>query len=238
MFLFIHNITEEENIANIRRQFSANVSHELKTPLTSIMGASELLSNNMVKQEDVVYFSEKIYSEATRLLKLVQDVIKVSRLDEQSKFEFETVDLTEITNKVMSHLQDKVRSKEITVTLHSVPAKVNGVDTVLYEMLYNLYDNAISYNKNHGEILIDIRKENNNVVWQIKDSGVGIDSVHLPKIFERFYRVDASHSKDTGGTGLGLSIVKNGANLHNAKLDLQSEPNVGTTITLEFLAKQ
>ena len=234
IFLFINNVTDEENILNIRRQFSANVSHELKTPLTSIMGASELLANNIVKKEDIPIFAKNIYTEADRLLKLVQDIIKISMLDEQSKFEFENVNLENITKDVISYFDEKIKEKEIVVKVNTIPANIKAVPTVIYEMIYNLCDNAINYNKQAGEIFIDIIKVDDKFQWSIKDTGMGISNEHLPRIFERFYRVDKSHSKETGGTGLGLSIVKNGANLHGAKLEIESKVDVGTTISLLF----
>ena len=234
VFLFLHNITEEEKAAELRRQFSANVSHELKTPLTSIMGASELLLSDMVKPEDVQSFAQNIHDEANRLLKLVQDIIKISRLDEQIHFEFETVNLGEITTDVVSQLEAKAKNKNINFMVDVEPAKITGVSTVLYEMIYNLCDNAIDYNKNNGQIKIDIQSENNKVIWKIQDTGVGIDTKYIPHIFERFYCVDKSHSKETGGTGLGLSIVKNGANLHHADIEVESVVDVGTTISIGF----
>ena len=234
VFLFIRNITEEEKSTEIRRQFSANVSHELKTPLTSIMGASELLANGMVQKEDVEKFAKNIYCEAQRLLKLVQDIIKLSRLDEQINFEFKKTDLGNLTNEVLNHLQKKAEDKNITIKTNFISEEINAVPTVLYEMCYNLLDNAINYNKVDGEVLIDMSREDEYLVWQIKDNGIGIPKEHLSRIFERFYRVDKSHSKESGGTGLGLAIVKNGAVLHGAKLELKSELNEGTMVTLKF----
>ncbi len=239
VFLFMHNITEEENALELRRQFSANVSHELKTPLTSILGASELISSGIVKSDDIIPFAKNIHCEASRLLTLVQDIIKLSRFDEQSKFEFEIVDLKAVTEEMLSHLNEKAAEKNISVDLSLESAKVSAVPTVLFEMLYNLFDNAIIYNKSGGEIVITMEKSENSskIIWRIKDSGIGIDKINLPHIFERFYRFDKSHSKETGGTGLGLSIVKNGANLHGAKLGVESVVGKGTEISLEFEIK-
>ncbi len=234
IFLFIHNITEEENAQAIRRQFSANVSHELKTPLTSIMGASELISNGLVKPEDVKKFASNIHTEATRLLTLVQDIIKVSRLDEQTNFEFQTIKLADITNEVVEHLQKKAEKKKVSINLHTTNAKINGVETVVYEMLYNLCDNAISYNNTGGEIHINMLSEGDKIAWKIRDTGIGIPNTDLSRIYERFYRVDKSHSKEIEGTGLGLSIVKNGAKLHSAEVETESEIGIGTNITLKF----
>ena len=233
-FLFIHNITEEEKASEIRRQFSANVSHELKTPLTSIMGASELIANGLVKSEDVELFANNIHSEAQRLFKLVQDIIKLSKLDEQIDFEFKVTDLSQITIDIVSQLQKKATDKNITIKTNMMIAKVNGVQTVLYEMLHNLLDNAIDYNKINGEISINIEDSEADIIWRIKDTGIGIPREDMSRIFERFYRVDKSHSKESGGTGLGLAIVKNGAVLHGAEIELESEINEGTIITLKF----
>ncbi len=237
VFLFIHNITEEENAVEIRRQFSANVSHELKTPLTTILGTSELMSNGIVKNEDVVPFAKNIYNEADRLLKLVQDIIEVSKLDEQSKFEFETADIASVTEKSLEPLRQKAKERNIVIKTDLKSYEIFAVSNVLYEMFYNLIDNAIIYNKDGGEISIDILKFDDEIVWKIKDSGVGIPKEHLPRIFERFYRVDKSHSKEIGGTGLGLSIVKNGAILHKAEIDVKSVVGQGTIIALHFKNK-
>ena len=234
VFLFIHNVTEDEKAINIRRQFSANVSHELKTPLTSIMGAAELLTTDIVKSEDIKGFAQKIHTEANNLLKLVQDIIKISRLDEQSKFEFEETDLKAVTKEIIAKLEAKAKDKNVSIIPDLAVANINAVPTVVYEMFYNLLDNAINYNVENGKIFINMTRLDNVVVWQIKDTGVGIEEKELPRVFERFYRVDKSHSKDTGGTGLGLSIVKNGAALHNAKLDTTSTIGKGTTINITF----
>ena len=234
VFLFLRNITEEEQATEMRRQFSANVSHELKTPLTSIMGASELIANGMVQKEDIKPFATNIYGEAQRLLKLVQDIIKLSRLDEQINFEFIPTDLAKVTSEAIAHLNKKAVEKGITIKPNTPCAQINAVPTVLYEMLYNLIDNAIDYNKRNGEISIAIEKAEKGITWQIKDTGIGIPKEHLTRIFERFYRVDKSHSKESGGTGLGLAIMKNGAILHGAEIAVESEVNEGTTITLTF----
>ncbi len=238
VFLFIHNITDEENAEEMRKQFSANVSHELKTPLTSIMGASELISNGLVKSEDIKKFADNIYKESQRLYELVQDIIRLSKLDEQKKFEFEVTDISLMTKDVISHLSKKAKEKNIDIIQNIIQAKINTVPTIIYEMLYNLVDNAIAYNKQNGKVLIDIDVSEERSVWTIKDSGIGIAKEDLSRVFERFYRVDKSHSKESGGTGLGLSIVKNGAKLHNAQIEIESEIDVGTTISLIFEKKQ
>ena len=234
VFIFIHNITEEDRALELRRQFTANVSHEIKTPLTTIMGASELLANGLVKDEDVLTFGNNIYKESERLLGLVQNIIKLSRLDEQKNFEFNIIDLNVITSDIIDKLNNKIKNKDITLSLNLIEAFIQANNTVIYEMLYNLLDNAIDYNVNKGFIDITIIDYKDSIKWMIKDSGVGIAKENLSRIFERFYRVDESHSKESGGSGLGLSIVKNGAILHNAKIDIESKVGEGTTITLIF----
>lgn len=234
VFLFIHNITKEEKALELRRQFSANVSHELKTPLTTIMGSSELLMNDLVNKNDITSFGKNIYDESKRLLTLVQDIIKISRLDEADNFKFEVINLKDITKEVLERLKNKLNEKNIKIHLNLNNLNIEANKVTIYEMLSNLCDNAINYNKDNGEIFIDIKKELNTIIWQITDTGQGIKSEDLPYVFERFYRVDKSHSKLTGGTGLGLSIVKNGANLHNAIIDIESKVNVGTKITIKF----
>ena len=234
VFIFIHNITEEDRALELRRQFTANVSHEIKTPLTTIMGASELLANGLVKDEDVLTFGNNIYKESERLLGLVQNIIKLSRLDEQKNFEFNIIDLNVITSDIIDKLNNKIKNKDITLSLNLIEAFIQANNTVIYEMLYNLLDNAIDYNVNKGFIDITIIDYKDSIKWKIKDSGVGIAKENLSRIFERFYRVDESHSKESGGSGLGLSIVKNGAILHNAKIDIESKVGEGTTITLIF----
>ena len=235
IFIFIRNITEEEKLLELRRQFSANVSHELKTPLTSIMGASELLKNNLVKDKDINVFANNIYNEAKRLLNLVHNIIKISRLDEQNNLEYSNININALTSDIINQLKDKINNKNITINYNNNNnIIINAIPTILHEILYNLCDNAINYNIDNGLIDINISKDTNNIIWTIKDTGIGIQQNELDRIFERFYRVDKSHSKETGGSGLGLSIVKNGMNLHNGLIDISSDINKGTKISLIF----
>lgn len=233
--LFIVDITERENSDAMRREFSANVSHELKTPLTSILGYAELIKDGFAKTEDVPGFANKIYTESHRLLTLIEDIIKLSHLDEGTmKKEFEDTDLMDIGRQVVSKLDDKASRLGIDLSLEGKSAVIKGCKPVLFEMLFNICDNAITYNKENGKVTLTIKNEGDRAVVSVKDTGIGIAPEHQQRIFERFYRVDKSHSKETGGTGLGLSIVKHGAVLHNAKISLNSELGKGTEITIVF----
>lgn len=219
----------------VRREFSANVSHELKTPLMSISGYAELMMNEMVPQDKVPEFSGRIYHEASRLSALVADIIQLSRLDEKSsEMDFEPVDIYEMALDVVSHLQPSAEKKKISLTVCGEPEKVNGAHQILYEMLYNMADNAVRYTKEGGFVKISVGKKKGHPYFRVEDNGIGIPQKEQERVFERFYRVDKSHSRETGGTGLGLSIVKHGAAMHHAKLLLESEPGKGTTIELIF----
>lgn len=233
--LFIVDVTDSENSEKMRREFSANVSHELKTPLTSIMGAAEIIEKGIVKTEDIPHFAGKIHSEALRLLALIEDIIKLSRLDEGGlKQEFEEVSLDEICRSAAAELSEKATKKEVTLELNLEKVKIMGVKPVLHEMVYNLCDNAVSYNKKGGRAEISLEKTAEGCILKVSDNGIGIAPEHHERIFERFYRADKSHSKETGGTGLGLSIVKHGAALHGGTISLQSEQGKGTVISIEF----
>ncbi len=237
VFLFIRDITEEEKTLKMRKQFSANVSHELKTPLTTIMGTAEIMANGIVKKEDIKEFAGNIYNESSRLLKLIQDIIKISRLDEKdSGYKFEKINLSKICKEVKSELLNKANKIKVKLEIETGTEQVyiNGVERVLYEMIYNLCDNALTYNKKGGTVTVKILKQDEEIKLIVFDTGIGVAEKHLPYIFERFYRVDKSRSKETGGTGLGLSIVKNGAELHEAKVEIESEVNKGTKITIIF----
>lgn len=219
----------------VRREFSANVSHELKTPLMSISGYAELMMNGMVPNEKVPEFSGRIYHEASRLSNLVADIIQLSRLDEKSSdLPFEPVDLYEIAEDIVLHLDSAAAKKNITVSLEGNPVTVQGVRHVIYEMLYNIADNAIRYTNQNGTVNIFTGTVNGHAFYRVEDNGIGIPANEQKRIFERFYRVDKSHSRATGGTGLGLSIVKHGAILHNAEIRLDSEPGKGTKMELVF----
>ncbi|MGD9887622.1 MAG: sensor histidine kinase, partial [Bacilli bacterium] len=232
---FIIDITDRELSEQRRREFSANVSHELKTPLTSIMGYAEIISNGIAKQADIPRFSQEIYQGAAHLLALIDDIIKLSRLDEGDlKKQFTEVDLFAITKTVINDLQKKAVAKNISINLQATKTNVLGIDKMLYELIYNLCDNAIIYNHDQGQINLSITNDIKQIILTIQDTGIGIAPKDQDRVFERFYRVDQSHSKDTGGTGLGLSIVKHIATLHDAKIELQSKLNVGTTIKIIF----
>lgn len=219
----------------VRREFSANVSHELKTPLMSISGYAELMMNGMVPDEKMPEFSGRIYHEARRLSDLVADIIQLSRLDEKSSdLPFEPVDLYELAEDIVIHLNAAAAKKNIKVSLEGESATIQGVRQVLYEMLYNIADNAIRYTDQDGMVRISIENIGNHIVYRVEDNGIGIPLDEQKRIFERFYRVDKSHSRATGGTGLGLSIVKHGAILHNAEIKLESEPGKGTKMELVF----
>ena len=233
--LFAVDITEKEQSEKMRREFSANVSHELKTPLTSIMGCAEIMQNGIAKPEDYPRFIEQISSESKRLLTLIQDIIKLSRLDEQDmKNEFQPVDLYTLSETVLNELKGKAEANHVSLLLEGESHCVNGIEGTLHEMLYNLCDNAITYNKVDGSVTVRVTKAHEHVLLSVQDTGIGIAPDHQTRIFERFYRVDKSRSKETGGTGLGLSIVKHSAMLHNAEIKLESTVGKGTTITIKF----
>lgn len=224
------DVTEAYNAEQMRREFSANVSHELKTPLQGIIGSAELLESGMVKEDDEARFLGHIRKEAARLVNLIEDIIRLSQLDEGVELPKERVDLLELAEDVRSILASTAAEKNVAVEVTGAGFSVHGVRRLLHEVVYNLCDNAIKYNVSGGSVTI--RVENNCLI--VSDTGIGIPSEHQDRIFERFYRVDKSHSKASGGTGLGLSIVKHAAAYHNAEITLQSTPGVGTTITVQF----
>ena len=231
------DVTEKEAQEQYRREFTANVSHELKTPLTSISGIAEIIRNGIVRPEDIPYFAGKIYDESQRLITLIGDIIKLSRLDEnQVPMERESVDLLETARDVVQQLASVARKNGVTLVTNGSHGVVNGVRQVLGEMVYNLCENAVKYNRPGGRVWVDVRQAADHVELCVKDTGIGIPAAEQGRIFERFYRVDKSHSKAVGGTGLGLSIVKHGAVLHHATIHVDSEPGEGTAITLTFPA--
>lgn len=235
--VLILDITETEETERMRREFSANVSHELRTPLTSISGYAEIIREGIAKPEDIKDFSDKIYTEAKRMIALVDDIMKLSRLDEDGlSLPFTSVDMKKIALEVTDRLKSKADKESIELEL-DIPSEeeeitVTGVAPMLEELVFNLCDNAIKYNKKGGKV--KIRIQNNPVRLTVSDTGIGIAPEHQSRIFERFYRVDKSHSKETGGTGLGLSIVKHIVKYHNASIKLQSEQEKGTKIEVEF----
>lgn len=231
----LFDVTEKEKAEQMRREFTANVSHELKTPLHSISGCAELLCNGMVKQEDVPQFSKQIYTEAQRMIRLVDDIIKLSHLDEgEDTLQKENVELYALAEETVNSLQKASEKAGVTVALSGEPVSILGIRQQISGILYNLCDNAIKYNHENGHVWVSVGKEEKEAVITVKDDGIGIPPEHQERIFERFYRVDKSHSKEVGGTGLGLSIVKHAVRQQNGKIELKSEVGKGTQITVRF----
>lgn len=226
------DITEQSDAERLRKEFTANVSHELKTPLQTITGSAELIENGLVKPEDMSRFVNNIKKEATRLVTLVEDIIRLSQLDEQTEMPKEFVSLYDIANEVRNTLYDSAEKKNIAFDIVGDKGGVYGVKQLLFEVIYNLSDNAIKYTPDNGKVEISIMDKENDVTLIVSDNGIGIASEHHSRIFERFYRVDKSHSKKSGGTGLGLSIVKHAVEYHGGKIYLESEENNGTTVTV------
>lgn len=233
--IVVTDVTEKEERENLRREFSANVSHELKTPLTSISGIAEIIKNGIVDGKDVPKFAGNIYEEARRLISLVEDIIKISRMDEMEGVpEKEQVNLKAIAKTAIDNLNQVAEMKNLSIEQKGEDCLIWGVQVILYEMIYNICDNAIKYNKQGGNVIVETGYEDEHAYIKVSDTGIGIPEEQLDRIFERFYRVDKSHSKNVGGTGLGLSIVKHGARLHNATIDISSALSKGTTITIRF----
>lgn len=233
--ILLLNITEKEKAEQMRREFTANVSHELKTPLQTISGCAELLANGMVKQEDVTDFSKRIHTEACRMIRLVEDIIKLSHLDEGADdLKWENTDLFSIADSVIASLRTEAEGVGVKLELSGGSAVLYGIPQLLESIIYNLCDNAIKYNRRGGSVFAAVRDEKELVTLSVTDTGIGIPSEHQERIFERFYRVDKSHSKEIGGTGLGLSIVKHAARLHSAAIQLESAVGSGTTVTVKF----
>ncbi len=229
---------EKEAVSNMRKEFSANVSHELKTPLTSISGYAEIMKNGMVRPADVPVFSERIYKEARRLIHLVEDIIKLSKLDEESvELEKQNVDLYEMTREIISRLSPQAQQRNIRMEVTGEPVTYFGIRQILDEMIYNVCENAVKYNNENGRVSVWVGNTLEGPKVTVTDTGIGIPMEHHERIFERFYRVDKSHSKERGGTGLGLSIVKHGALLHGAKVTVDSAPGKGTRIEMQFPKK-
>ncbi len=229
------DVTEREQRERLRREFSANVSHELKTPLTSISGFAELMKEGLVPPEKIPEFSGDIYKESLRLIGLVNDIIQLSRLDENStQFQRAPVDLYALCAQSIERLSPVAARQSVTLALTGEHAEIMGVEQLLKEMIYNLLDNAIKYNVPGGSVTASVRKSAGRTILSVADTGIGIPYAHQPRVFERFYRVDKSHSKEVGGTGLGLSIVRHAAQYHGARLELKSQPGKGTTITVTF----
>lgn len=230
--ILIYDVTEKMTAEKLRREFSANVSHELKTPLQSILGYAEIMKNGLVKDEDKQRFLERIHAEAGNMIELIQNIMELSRLDENKTLdEFEDVDLLKLAQSVTLRLKHKAQTKGVTLNVSGSSACVCGVQSILSEVLYNLVDNSIKYNKDNGKVDVKVQDGSDEVTVSVSDTGIGIGAADRERVFERFYRADKSHSKEIGGTGLGLSIVKHGVLFHKGRVELESEPGVGTTIT-------
>ena len=232
--LLAFDITEQRNAQRNRREFTANVSHELKTPLQGIIGSAELIENGMVKPEDMPRFIGHIRKEASRLVTLIEDIIRLSQLDEGRQMPSEQVDLFELADEVKSVLEGACEAKNINMKLMGEHVCIDGVKRLLYEIIYNLCDNAVKYNNEGGIADIDISSDEKNAYITVRDSGIGIPQDQQERVFERFYRVDKSHSKESGGTGLGLSIVKHAVSYHNGTVSMKSEPGNGTEIRVSI----
>lgn len=228
------DITEQVNAENHRREFTANVSHELKTPLQSIIGSAELMENGIIKEEDMPRFIGHIRKEASRLVDLIEDIIRLSQLDEGTEMPYEEVSLKELSEEVCENLTDVAKLKEVSLEVNGDKGVINGARRLLYEIIYNLCDNAIKYNRQGGSVKVSIEQKVGEVLLSIQDTGIGIPTEYHDKVFERFFRVDKSHSKQPGGTGLGLSIVKHAVQYHHGKITLESEQNKGTKISVLF----
>ena len=232
--LLVFDVTERAFAERNRREFTANVSHELKTPLQGIIGSAELLENGLVKQEDVPRFIGHIRSEAQRLVTLIGDIIRLSQLDEGEPMPAEPVELLALAREAAESLQSAAAARNVTVTVEGEPVELTGVRRLLYEIVFNLCDNAIKYNTDGGRVQVAVTKENETAAVTVRDTGIGIPPDQQDRVFERFYRVDKSHSKASGGTGLGLSIVKHAVQYHHGAIHLQSEVGKGTEIRVTF----
>ena len=228
------DVTEQENAERNRREFTANVSHELKTPLQGIIGSAELIENGMVKPEDVPRFVSHIHTEASRLVTLIGDIIRLSQLDEGDEMPMEYVGLLDEANTASGDLASAAQAKDVTVSVDGENVGIVAARRLIYEIIYNLGDNAIKYNKNGGSVKINVADCGAEACVTVTDNGIGIAPEHQQRIFERFYRVDKSHSKASGGTGLGLSIVKHAVQYHNGRIELDSKLGSGTTIKVYF----
>lgn len=230
----LFDITQSEQAEQRRREFTANVSHELKTPLQSISGYSELLMRGMARQEDIQPFAQRIYGETQRLIQLVQDIINLSQLDEGSSYQWQQANLFAIAAEVTGSLEHFAEEKQVRLTLEGSDTMLRGVPELLRGIVYNLTDNAIKYNRPGGSVTVTVSRQKDEAVLTVSDTGIGIPEGEQDRIFERFYRVDKSRSKEVGGTGLGLSIVKHAAFLHKAAIDVTSQLGAGTTIQVRF----
>lgn len=233
--LVLLDVTEQQERESLRREFSANVSHELKTPLTSIAGIAEIMKSGMIAPADVPHFAGKIYDESQRLIQLVRDIIRISQLDENNIHDTPVpVELKKCAARNLSLLESAADAADVTLLLEGEEAVIQAVPAILDEMVYNLCENAVKYNKPGGSVTVTVRSDAAHVTLEVADTGIGIAPEHHSRVFERFYRVDKSHSKEIGGTGLGLSIVKHGAAFHHAQVELESALDKGTTVRIIF----
>ena len=234
LMILAMDVTDVQNAERSRREFTANVSHELKTPLQAIIGSAELLENGLVKPEDTQRFIGNIRREAARLVNLIEDVIRLSHLDEGVELPKEDVDILDIAEEIAESLALAAKEKQVTISVSGDHCTFPGVRGLVFEIVQNLCGNAVKYNVPGGRVDVTVKKQEHHVVLTVADTGIGIPKEHCSRVFERFYRVDKSHSKATGGTGLGLSIVKHAAQYHNADISLQSTPGEGTVISVTF----
>ena len=232
MVILAFDITEQVNAEKNRQEFTANVSHELKTPLQSIIGSAELMENGIVKAEDAPRFVGRIRKEASRLVTLIDDIIRLSQLDDGTDMPHEEVSLKVLSEEACETLADAAKLKGVSLEIIGEDGVVNGVRRLLYEVVYNLCDNAIKYNQPGGRVKVTVAQKSGEVLLSVQDTGIGISPEHQEKVFERFYRVDKSHSRQSGGTGLGLSIVKHAVQYHHGRIILESEQNKGTTVSV------
>jgi len=239
LVLLFLDVTEKQQQEQMRREFTANVSHELRTPLTAISGYAEIMMHGLVAAEHVQPFAEKIYAEANRMITLIADIIQLSQLDEVAEqLVWTEVDAAAMAEEVVLRLQPKAEEAGVTLSVYTEPTILSAIEQVLQEILYNLCDNAIKYNRPGGTVKVSVVRSGGNAVLKVMDTGIGIALEDQPRIFERFYRADKSHSRQIGGTGLGLSIVKHGVQLHNGEIQLESKPGVGTAITVRLPIEQ
>ncbi len=234
LVILLFDVSEQESAERTRREFTANVSHEMKTPLTSIIASADLIENQLVKPEDLPRFISHIRKEASRLRTLIEDTIQLSQLDEGAAMPSEQIDLSVVADQVVDQLRNTADQKQVKIELTAERCILNGAPQLLHEIVYNLTENAVMYNVAGGTVNVSVQKISGGSKLTVSDTGIGIPAEHQERIFERFYRVDKSHSKTSGGTGLGLSIVKHAASYFNAEINLQSEPGRGTTITVTF----
>ena len=234
VIILVFDVTDRAFAERNRQEFTANVSHELKTPLQSIIGSAELLETGLVKEEDKEKFIGNIRKEASRLVTLINDIIRLSQLDEKTEVALEEIELKEVADEVADVLASSANKKNVSFNIEGEPCTVLGARRYIYEIIYNLCDNAIQYNVDGGKVTVKLSKEAERVKISVIDTGIGISPEHQRRIFERFYRVDKSRSKETGGTGLGLSIVKHAVQFHNGNITLKSEVGKGTTVTVEI----